>query len=283
MKDKFGPLTQFLLEGNQQADKIASNSLSPIKPLNQNNPFLPNFLLAKDSNPLDSQSTQEIYNIQITQLSEYVKNKKYKASSWLFNPSIDQKNTMSSKVKHFDDYLHRATHKMLNPKSRLTYIANRPCPNQVPENKWKHLQDIFKNPNCHLCPNQLHNHQHLLSTCPLTIAIHDNMLKQMNSLLKNSCSCFSEIQPWFSTSTINASTDPKLEDGDKGLIPSSFIPSIVKQKPKSKDIIEQLLTTFQTYMVAKWKLHTHANLNRINSINQIKSNTKLLQSINVNL
>ena len=170
---------------------------------------------------------------------------------------------------------------MLNPKSRLTYIAKRVCPKQFPINKWTHLQKIFQNPNCLLCPNETHNHKHLLSTCPLTIAIHDSMLNQMATHLRKSCSNFTGIRPWFSTSATNANVFPELQDGDKGLIPSSLIPSIHRQKPNSKDVIEKLLTIFQTYMVAKWKLHTHVNLNNINTMDQIKSNLRLLKALDI--
>jgi len=172
---------------------------------------------------------------------------------------------------------------MLNTKSRLTYIPKTPCPERIPINKWTHLQEIYKNPNCHLCPDKLHNHEHLLSTCPLTIAIHDSMLNQMASYLRKSCSNFTGIRPWFSTSAANSLENPVLKHGDKGLIPSSFIPSIRRQKPSSQDVIKKLLTIFQTYMVAKWKLHTHVNLNTVNSIDQVKSNLRLLRAIEISL
>ena len=105
----------------------------------------------------------------------------------------------------------------------------------------------------------------------------------MIDVLLKSCNNFSGIKPWFSTSIENASTNPQLKNGDKGLIPASFIPSMQTQKPKSKNLITELLTIFQTHMVAKWKLHTYVNLKQIKTLDDVKSNLRFLQAIEITL
>ena len=226
MCDRYKDLTLLYLKGNQIADRLASEHLQPILPINQDNPFLPRYFLAYNNSSLDSQSIQSIYKLQIDQQIELAKQKNYKVLSWFFDPNIDQKSSTLPLVTQFEDFLHRATHNMLNAKTRLSYIATKPCPNGVPESKWAHLQKIYSDKNCHLCPDKVHNHEHVLSTCPLTIAVHDSLLAKMTDVLLKSCNNFSGIKPWFSTSTENASSNPQLMNGDKGLIPACFISSI---------------------------------------------------------
>ena len=284
MTELYGENTTAILEGNQQADFLASSHLQPINPMTIHTPNLPTFVIVKNSVVIDSHSLATLNKHQLDERLMFLKKRNYKVQSWMFDPSIDVKLSTKILVNKFDNYLHRATHSVLATKERMSKFFRKYSPSHIHPFRLSKLLDIYSNTHCNLCPNKIDNHQHVRSTCCLTLLIHERLFNEITLLLSQHKALPSDFRAWFSTSACTVETDPTLQLGDKGLIPTWLAQTICQQNPSNLDqLLLSILKTFQKYMVAKVKLRTHVNYNNITSLHAITSNSTLLTALGIKL
>jgi exonuclease III/ribonuclease HI len=283
MIEKYKHRTSYILQGNQKADKLASKTLHPIAKLPANHPSLPTYFIVHQ----EQASTAVSLNIKAVhreKLAHLLNEKKYKVTQWYFQPQYDLARSQQELVHNFHNFLHRATHNTLNTKSRIHTYLQRYSPSGISPPKLQHLKELFADENCNLCQVR-DSHEHYLSTCPLSLKIHDSLLSEINQLKELAA----PVIPWFSTSAPNPLTSVAFTNfpkpmGDKGLLPSNLHKTLKFSKAADPaQTMTKIASISQRYLLAKWKLRTKLNHNPQLTLEQITQNKDLQKAMKINL
>ena len=249
-----------ILKNNQHCDNIASSIRYHIIDPPIDHIGLPALIYKYNNAPFTS-INKTISNFLYNLNSSYLLNHQKKRSEWFFSPLVNTTLTLKSPHIQFQNIFPKLSQSLVFTKQRAFnhYLKENL---KLPPHTLIKRRNAYNNIYCHLCPNNIDNHEHGNTSCIITNSIHNKLsTKIINIIEKNSPANPNwHINLWFSNQTTdphitNTPTEFPLKWGNIGIIPNSLINSIkLLNIQNTSDTINKIIKITHKYITLKWRI-----------------------------